>query len=225
MPVKLNTEFNYRYQVEGNTPWEKIKQLHGFLEGRKRAAALEEVSDLKYQALLQEIEDLKEKNARPHILLSKKAELLELESFKVTEKEAYELNRQEIKILEKILAELYAIVEPTRLRHDDGTLYTDEEMYEANAANEFTAMIGKEIYAEIIAVGHPSPAKIRNAMSNPYTWKTLQNAGLIPKEAHRIEANADPLKLDLLQQVNENTGPFKILNAIELELKQVEQGT
>jgi hypothetical protein len=47
-------------------------------------------------------------------------------------------------------------------------------MFEANAANEFTAMIGKEIYAEMIANGRPSPAKIRNAMSSPQTWKTLQ---------------------------------------------------
>ena len=27
MAQKFNTEFNYRYQVIGNTPWEKIKTL------------------------------------------------------------------------------------------------------------------------------------------------------------------------------------------------------
>ena len=43
MPAKLNTEFNYRYQVIGDTVWEKIKTLKGFLEGRVRAVALEEV--------------------------------------------------------------------------------------------------------------------------------------------------------------------------------------
>ena len=59
MPTKLNSEFNYRYQVEGNTPWEKIKTLKGFLEGRVRAAALEQVAELKYQAKLEEIEHLK----------------------------------------------------------------------------------------------------------------------------------------------------------------------
>jgi hypothetical protein len=50
MASKLNTEFNYRYQVIGDTPWEKIKTLKGFLEGRIRAAALEEVGNLKDQA-------------------------------------------------------------------------------------------------------------------------------------------------------------------------------
>jgi hypothetical protein len=199
MPVKLNTEFNYRYQIEGNTPWEKIKQLHGFLEGRKRAAVLENVSELKYQAAVAELEDLKETGAKKHILLTKQAELLETESFRVNEKHAYELNRQEIAILENILEELYEIVEPTRVKHADGTPYTDEEMFELNAANEFTTWCGKEIYAEILATGSPSPAKLRNAMSNPHTWQVLQAAGLIPKEAGMLEGVADPLKIDLRQ--------------------------
>ena len=42
MAVKLNSEFNYRYQVIGETPWEKIKTLKGFLEGRVRAAHIRE---------------------------------------------------------------------------------------------------------------------------------------------------------------------------------------
>lgn len=194
MPVKLNTEFNYRYQVEGNTPWEKIKQLKGFLEGRKRAAVLEKVSAMKYQALLSEIEHLKASGALPYIILQREADLLEANSFKETEEEAFELNRQEIVIIEKILAELYAIVEPTRIEG-----YTDEQMFEINAANEFTAMIGKEIYAEMVANGRPSPAKVRNAMSNPYTLTALKQAGLLPNEMQFIEGSIDPKKIELKQ--------------------------
>ncbi len=48
MASNLNSEFNYRYQVIGSTPWEKLKTLKGFLVGRKRAAVLEQVADLKY---------------------------------------------------------------------------------------------------------------------------------------------------------------------------------
>ena len=58
MAVKLNTEFNYRYQVIGDTPWEKIKTLNGFLEGRVRAAVLEEVSQLKYKSKLAKLKRL-----------------------------------------------------------------------------------------------------------------------------------------------------------------------
>lgn len=192
MPAKLNTEFNYRYQVIGETTWEKIKTLKGFLEGRKRAAVLEEVSELKYQAKLSELQHLKSISALPHIILNLEAELLEIESFRVTEKEAYELNRQEIAILEKLLKELYEIAEPTRIPG-----YTDEQMFEENAANEFTATIGKEIHAEIIANGRPSPAKLHNAMSNPHTWNALKQIGLIPQETPLLAPNTNPKVIEL----------------------------
>jgi hypothetical protein len=197
MASKLNSEFNYRYQVIGDTPWEKIKQLQNFLVGRKRAAALEEVADLKRKAKFSELESLKSNNALPHLILNCQAEIIEMESVQEDQRQNFEINRQEIKILEKLLDELFIIAEPTRLRHEDGTPYTDEEMFEANAANEFTVMIGKEIQAEIIANGRPSPAKLKNAMSNPYTFNALQRIGLIPKEAMLLEGNADPMKIEL----------------------------
>jgi hypothetical protein len=190
MPVKLNSEFNYRYQVIGETPWEKIKTLKGFLEGRIRAAALEKVADLKYQALVSEVEHLIRIDALPHVILNKQAELLEAESHQVIQTEAFELNRQEIEILKRLLAELYEIAE--RIPG-----YTDEQMFEANAANEFTVSIGKDIQAEIIVNGRPSPAKLRNAMSNPHTFAVLQAVGLVPKEAVMLESSNSALRIEL----------------------------
>ena len=111
MPAKLNTEFNYRYQVIGETVWEKIKTLKGFLEGRVRAAALEQVAELKYQAKLSKIQHLKDTNAPQYEIMEAEAELLEAESFKITEAEAFELNRQEIFILENLLREYYEIAQ------------------------------------------------------------------------------------------------------------------
>ncbi len=197
MSSKLNSEFNYRYQVIGETPWEKIYQLQNFLEGRVRAAALEEVSEMKYKAKLMELQSLKDNNALPHVILTLQAEIIELESFLPSQKESFDLNRDEIRVLNKLLAELFVIVEPTRMRHEDGTPYTNAEMFEANAANEFTVMIGKEIQAEIIANGRPSPAKLRNAMSNPHTFHALQKIGLVPPEAILLEGNPDPLQIEL----------------------------
>ena len=182
MASNLNSEFNYRYQVIGSTPWEKIKTLQGFLVGRKRAAVLEEVAALKYQAKLEELKHLKEVPALPHIILNLQAEIIELESHLDDQRHAFELNRKEIQILEKLIAELYIEVEPTRLKHEDGTPYTDDEMFEANAYYEFTVTIGREIQAEIIALGRPSPAKLLNAMSNPQTLESLKLVGLVPKE-------------------------------------------
>ena len=194
MAQKFNTEFNYRYQVIGNTPWERIKTLKGFLEGRIRAMALEEVGKLKYQAKLSKLNHLKNGGkGLEHEILELKADIIETESHFVTLEEAYELTKDEIKILKKLLKELYAIAEPTRIKG-----YTDEQMFEANAANEFTVAIGKEIQAEMIANGRPSPAKIGNAMSNPYTWNALKEVGMIPKEAKILTGKINPtLKIEL----------------------------
>ena len=194
MTQKFNTEFNYRYQVIGCTPWEKIKTLKGFLEGRVRAQALEEVGNLKHQAKLSKLKHLQNSgNGLEHEILELKAEIMELDSHQVTLEEAFELTKDEIKILKKLLKELYVMAEPTRIKG-----YTDEEMFEANAANEFTVDIGREIQAEMIANGRPSAAKLRNAMSNPYTWNALKQIGLIPKKTKILVGNINPqLKIEL----------------------------
>jgi hypothetical protein len=194
MASKFNSEFNYRYQVIGDTPWEKIKTLQGFLEGRVRAAALEEVSLLKNQAKIAKLKHLQNGgNGLEHEILELKAEILESKSHQETEREAFELNKKEIEILKGLLDELYVIAEPTRIPG-----YTDEEMWEANAANEFTVNIGREIQAEMIANGRPSPAKLKNAMSNPHTWNALKKIGLVPKGTKILMGNTDPkLKIEL----------------------------
>jgi hypothetical protein len=194
MASKFNSEFNYRYQVIGDTPWEKIKTLQGFLEGRVRAAALEEVGDLKNQAKVSKLKHLQNGgNGLEHEILELKAEILESQSHEETAKEAFQLNTKEIEILKGLLDELYVIAEPTRIPG-----YSDEEMWEANQANEFTVSIGREIQAEMIANGRPSPAKLKNAMSNPHTWNALKKIGLVPKETKILMGNTDPmLKIEL----------------------------
>ena len=203
MPAKFNTEFNYRYQVIGDTPWEKIKTLQGFLEGRVRAVALEEVGNLKYQAKISKLEHLKEKGLA-HEVLELKAEIMELDSGNVIAEEAYKLNQDEIKILNKLLKELFVIAEPTRIEG-----YTDEEMFEVNAVNEFTVHIAKEIQAEMIANGRPSPAKLRNAMRNPHTWNALKSVGLIPKDTRILEGNVNPALEITLKVPEDNILDYK----------------
>ena len=198
MASKFNSEFNYRYQVIGQTPWEKIKTLQGFLEGRVRAAALEEVGDLKNQAKIAKLKRLESEGGLEEDILTLKAEILEAKSHEPTAKEAFELNRKEIEILNKLLEELYVIAEPTRIPG-----YSDEEMWEANQANEFTVNIAKEIQAEMIANGRPSAAKIGNAMSNPHTWNALKSIGLVPQETKILVGNTDPMLKIALKEVED----------------------
>ena len=192
MSGKLNSEFNYRYLVEGNTPWERIKILKGFLVGRKRAAALEQVAALKRRARIAEIEYAKTTGLPEHEVLRLEAEHIEAESHEADMAESFALVPQEIASIEKLLAELYTIVEPNRLPG-----YSDEDMFEVNATNEFTVMMAKEIQAEIIANGRPSPATLRNAMRNQHTLAALKNAGLIPQETILIGGNNDPLRIEV----------------------------
>ena len=215
MATVLNTEFNYRYQVVGETIWEKIKTLKSFLEGRIRAAALEDVSAKKLQAKKAKLEYLKSNNGLEYEILELEAEIIEVESFIPAQSEAFELNRGEIETLKKLLKEAYEIAEPTRIKG-----YTDEQMFEANAANEFTAMIAKDIYSEIIACGHPSPAKIRNAMSNPITWNALKKAGLIPfnletkKLPNNILCSDNPLDIKICLEETVEEEKKKVLSLV-----------
>jgi hypothetical protein len=208
MASNLNSEFNYRFQVIGSTPWEKLKQLQNFLAGRKAAAALEKVTKLRYQAKLAELEHLKQMPALPHVIMNLQAEIMEYEVHRENENHAFELTHTEIAILEKIINELYIELEPTRLRHEDGTPYSDDEMFEVNANLEFTVMIGRELQAEMIANGRPSPAKLLNAMSNPQTLEMLKQVGLVPKETVLLT------KDDLPKQLTNNTDntPKNLLN-------------
>ena len=178
MPSKLNSEFNYRYQTLGDTPWAKIQNLQGFLEGRIRAVALEEVSHIKYDAKLAELEYLTETQAPKHEILKLRAEIVELDSHMVIVDEAYELNREEITILNQVLAELYEIAEPTRIPG-----YTDQQMFEVNAAAEFTANTLRAMQSEIVANGRPNPATVLHAMGNPHTLEAAVSAGLFPLDS------------------------------------------
>ena len=196
--AKLNSEFNYRYQVIGETLWEKIKTLQGFMDGRKRAAALEEVARLKRQAKFEELKHLKSIEALPHVILELEADIIEMGSCQEEQARNFEQNRQEIAILERYLAECYELAEPTRLKHPDGTPFTDEEMFEVNAANEFTVLLAREMQAEIIANGRPSAAKIKNAMSNPITWTALKQIGIIPADVQMIAGSIDPTNVALI---------------------------
>jgi hypothetical protein len=198
MASKFNSEFNYRYQVIGQTPWEKIKTLQGFLEGRVRAAVLEEVGALKDKAKIAKLKRLESEGGLEEDILTLKAEIMEAESHLPVSKEAFELNRKEIEILNKLLEELYVIAEPTRIPG-----YSDEEMWEANQANEFTVNIAKEIQAEMIANGRPSAAKIGNAMSNPHTWNALKSIGLVPQETKILVGNTDPMLKIALKEVED----------------------
>ena len=188
MPERFNSEFNYKYQVMGCTPWEKIKTLKSFLEGRVRAATGEEISRLSHDVLLAEMEHLKANDAPEHEKIKKRIEILESESHRVILDEAFELNCKEIENLNKLLAECYEMAEPTRIEG-----YSDEEMYEVNAAHEFAVTTMREMQSEIVANGRPTPATVLHAMNNPHVLSAVLQSVLLPAEAIPLLTGNAPL--------------------------------
>jgi len=145
MAQKFNTEFNYRYQVIGNTPWERIKTLKGFLEGRIRALAGEEIDKLRRKATLSKLNHLKNGGeGLEHEILELEADILEAKSHDVTLKEAFELTKDEIKILKKLIKELYVVAEPIRIEG-----YTEDE--KLNIADQY--LVKKQIEANGLKKG------------------------------------------------------------------------
>ena len=188
MPERFNSEFNYKYQVMGCTPWEKIKTLKSFLEGRVRAAAGEEIGRLSHDALLAEMEYLNANDAPEHEQIKKRIEIMESESHRVILDEAFELNCKEIENLNKLLAECYEMAEPTRIEG-----YSDEEMFEVNAAHEFAVTTMREMQSEIVANGRPTPATVLHAMNNPHVLTAVLQSGLLPAEAIPLLTGNAPL--------------------------------
>lgn len=185
MAQRLNSEFNYRTQVEGNTPWEKIKTVKGFIEGRKRAVALEKIHDVKTKAKKSKLKYLQE-NGPEWEALELEAEIMELESSSEDAVHAYKLANQELEFLYRFLDELYAEAEPTRIAGK-----TDDEMFEINAENEFATWVIREIQAEIVANGRPSSTKLRNAMSSELAINGLKSLNILPKEFKVITGHND----------------------------------
>jgi hypothetical protein len=204
MARRFNSEFNYRTQVQGETPWAKLQSLKEFLLGRERALVLEQVSALKTEAKNLELQHLKYINALPHVILNLEAELVELRSTQDDFDENIRLCKLEVEMLKRLIAETRDIAEPTRKAG-----YTDEEMFEANSAFEFAVVVAKEIQADIIANGRPSSAKLHNAMSNPVSLTFCQSLGLIPMEATcivpRLELKADVFYLGVTPEDKSDT--------------------
>jgi len=102
--------------------------------------------------------------------------------------EAYELNRKEIEILNKLLAECYVMAEPTRIEG-----YSDEEMFEVNAEHEFAVLTMREMQSEIVANGRPNPATVLHAMNTPHVLAAVLQSGLLPAEAIPLLTGNAPL--------------------------------
>lgn len=175
MAVRINTEFNYRNLVEGETIWYKIKTLKGFLENRELALRGKKVAELRLKAKKAKL--LQDSSLNEWEKLELEAEILEIENNKSIEDEAYALCEKEIETLKKLLEEYYEIAEPLRIEG-----FSDDEMIEATAGDEFCMKLIKEMKANVIATGTVPPELIQRALKAPREiQQVLQQNNLLPQ--------------------------------------------
>lgn len=185
MADKMNSEFNYKTQIVGETPWERIKTLKGFLNGRTKALAMEPISKLRIKAMEEKLKHLQEFGPKWEAM-ELECELMEVKVSSEDMEEAYDLTRKEIDFIKKYMAELYEMAEPTRIPG-----YTDDEMFEVNAENEFATWVIRQIQSELIANGRFSASKLRNAMSSKLAINGLKSLKLLPEEFQLITGHND----------------------------------
>jgi hypothetical protein len=75
-------------------------------------------------------------------------------------------------------------------------------------------MIGREIQAEIISMGRPSPAKLLNAMSNPQTLQALMQVGLVPQNTVLLEQK------DIVLELTNQQKPVESVKEVETNTKK-----
>ena len=175
MATRINTEFNYRYIVEGETIWYKIKTIKGFINTLNTYLKNINVHALKLKAKKAKLEF--DTSLTEWEKLELEAEILEIENNKDTEAEVYRLTLKEKEVLERLLNEYYEIANQERLEG-----YDDDDMLEATAQNEFLAKLVKSMKASVIATGAIPPELIERALkAPPETILALQQQNLLPQ--------------------------------------------
>lgn len=152
---------NYIYDCDGETVWEKLRVIRGFLEEK--------------QIILQEIE-LKEEYKKEH-----NGDSFEYKKAKIHEKKNLQLKNElidEIKFLEEFESWLAQEAEKTRIPGK-----TDEEMYEINFFEELKIRLIKRAQSQLIATGHIEPDTLQRIMKNSDSANLAIQIGLIDEKA------------------------------------------
>lgn len=147
----------YIYEVDGLTPWEKLRNIRNFLEDRRHA----------YLVNKDALEKLDENPQTPTEI--------ELHEFELARsKSLMEDCEIEIEFLEKAEKELMEQCEKTRVEGK-----TDKEMYEINFYEEMTARNVLKAKSEIASLGHMTPTTMEAVIRHKPTALALNNLGFI----------------------------------------------
>jgi hypothetical protein len=169
--ARVNHNANYIYDVDGETVWEKLRSIRGFLQDRRIALQLAELAQEEFN-----------KRTDTDTIEYKKALIMKPQS---------DANiqdcREEIKFLEEFEAYLTVEAEKTRIPGK-----TDNEMYEINFYDELNVRLVKMAQAQIIAYGRLSEETAKRVLKNKEALRLCINQGLLG-EASLDVANSNIL--------------------------------
>lgn len=157
---QMNRNATYIYDVDGHTPWERLRVIRNFLKDRRKALALAELS----------LEESRNKAGKNTDTFSVRRQAIEEPDLV----DNIEDCRNEVRFLEGLERELAAITEQTRVPG-----MSDKDMYEINFFNEVVERDVFKVKTDLAALGHVQPTTMHSVLRNPKTIERLAQEQLI----------------------------------------------
>jgi hypothetical protein len=158
--ARVNHNVNYIYDVDGETVWEKLRVIRGFLQDRE---------------LAYEVAKLNLKEATKLNIDSK--EYMQSVIFKPQTDQNIQDCVNEIKFLKEFESYLSAEAEKTRI---DGK--TDDEMYEINYFHEMEVRLVRKAQAQVVSNGRITEELMLRLMKNKNALRICVEQGLLTND-------------------------------------------
>jgi hypothetical protein len=168
---QLNRNANYLHTIDGNTVWERLRVIRNFLNDRRLAVSVSELSLEKTKAKRAHYEANKETYS-----IDATYELREILLFEPQQKSNLADAERELAFLEELEKTLASEAETTRISGK-----TDEEMYEINYFEELIQIHLLEIKSQLLALGTLSPEMMRTLIKNKPTLDRAIEIGILDK--------------------------------------------
>lgn len=184
--AQLNRNANYLYTIDGNTIWERLRNVRNFLSDRKLAKEMTDLSVEKLKRLKSELPNITDLDREFEIreALIQETQLLD------------NLNDciREIKFLEELESKYLQEAEKSRIIGK-----TDEEMYEINYFDELATIHLLDIHSQLMTTGAITSEMLKTLFRNPYSMQKAIEFKLIDPNL-----NVDLIGLSVVGNISKN---------------------
>jgi hypothetical protein len=174
--AQMNHNSAYVYSVDGNTIWERLRVIRGFLADRIKALTLAEIS---LEQITEQIESESDRFERRK---------LELELPDLVENILYA--KEEVDFLVVMESEISEKAEESRIIGK-----TDHEMYEYNHFFEHEVRLANKAKAEILSENRIRPETILELVRCPKALAQVEETGLLQNGALFMQSFPEQKKI------------------------------